>query len=339
MAERITWGILGNAAIARSCVIPAIQKSRNGIVYALATRTPHNAREMAAFHKIKYVYSSYRELLADPHIDVVYNPLPNHLHHSFTLNALRQGKHVLCEKPLACSPDEAREMVAAAENGGLLLMESWSYRFHPRSLKIKGMIKGGVIGKPALLRTAFCFHLGDELLRSGDISRLNPEMGGGALLDVGCYGVSVARWLLELEPTRAQAQAVYHHSGVDLHTVGSLRFPGDILATVEASFITALQQTYTVVGSEGAIELPHDAFIPWEKESFFTLRGKEEETGDEQRIEGADGYQLMVEHFADAVLGKTELAFLPTDSVCNMEALDALARAAKTGSTVDIINT
>ena len=338
VAERIAWGILGNASIARSCVIPAVQNSRNGFVHALATRDPGGAQEIAAVHKIRHLYGSYQELLADPHIDVVYNPLPNHLHHRFTLNAVRQGKHVLCEKPLACCADEAREMVAAAAHGGLLLMESWSYRFHPRSLKIKEMIRGGVIGKPALLRTAFCFHLGDALLGGGETARLNPEMGGGALLDVGCYGVSVARWLLDLEPTMAQSQAVYHHSGVDLHTVGSLRFPGDILATVEASFITALQQTYTVVGSEGVIELPHDAFIPWEKESFFTLRGKEDETGDEQHIEGADGYQLMVEHFADAVLGKTELAFLPKDSVCNMEALDALALAAKTGSTLDIIH-
>ena len=334
MPERITWGILGNAAIARSCILPAIQKSKNSAVYALASRTPRNAKDVCNAHKIERLYSSYDELLSDPRIDVIYNPLPNHLHHSFTLKALREGKHVLCEKPLACCAQEAVDMVDAARSKGLLLMESWSYRFHPRTLLIKKMIGDGAIGKPSLLRTAFCFYLDEQLYNRRDIFRLDPNKGGGALLDVGCYGVSLARWLLGLDPVEVQAQSVYHTSGVDLHTVGSLRFPGNILATIEASFLTALQQTYTVVGSDGVIELPHDAFIPREKEACFTLRGKREEMGEQHLCAGADAYQLMVEHFSDAVMGRLPLAYPSTESVSNMQALDALARAAKTGETV-----
>jgi predicted dehydrogenase len=239
----------------------------------------------------------------------------------------------LCEKPLACSAGEAQEMVDVAAQAGLLLMESFSYRFHPRSRRIKEMVAKNSIGKPCLVRSAFCFHLGEELLQSGDNPRLKPEMGGGALLDVGCYSVSVARWLLESEPAQVQAQAVYHPSGVDVHFVGSLRFPDDVLVTLEASFITALQQTYTIVGGEGAIELPHDAFIPWEKDAVFTLRGKDQEVGQEHRTPGADGYQLMVEHFTEAVSGKTDLAYPPADSVSTMRVLDALAEAARTGTT------
>ena len=161
-------------------------------------------------------------------------------------------------------------------------------------------------------------------------------MGGGALLDVGCYSVSAARWLLSAEPTAVQAQAVYHPAGVDTHLVGTLRFEEEKLAVLEASFISALQQTYTVVGSDGAIDLPHDAFIPWEKDAVYTLRKKDEAVGEEHVIQGADEYQLMVEHFSDAVLGRAELDYTPQDSVANMRVLDALAEAAKTGNTVNV---
>jgi predicted dehydrogenase len=161
-------------------------------------------------------------------------------------------------------------------------------------------------------------------------------MGGGALLDVGCYGVSVARWLLGADPTRLQAQAVYHPSGVDVHFVGTLRFADSRLATVEASFVSALQQTYSVAGTEGSIEQPHNAFIPWDKEALFTMRSKDQETGEDHAIPGADEYQLMVEHFSEAVSRQTALAFSPEESVRNMKVLDGLAEAARTGRTIEM---
>jgi predicted dehydrogenase len=290
----------------------------------------HPAKE----NEIRNVYDSYEALLTDPEIQVVYIPLPNHLHHSWTLRALKAGKHVLCEKPLACNAGEAQEMADAAMHAGVMLMEAFMYRFHPRNQRIKKLVADGSIGTPCLVRSAFCYHLGEELLTSGECARLKPEMGGGALLDVGCYSVSVTRWLLGAEPTQLQAQAIYHPCGVDVHFVGSLRFPGGRLATLEASFISALQQTYTVVGSKGAIELPHDAFIPWEKEAVFTLRSQDQEAGERHLTPGVDEYQLMVEHFTQAILGKTPLAFPPEESVRNMQVLDALAEAAQTGGSV-----
>lgn len=334
MAEPVKWGVLGYANIARACVIPAIQESSNGTVYALATRSPGCVRQAATGHSIQHVYPGYDALLNDPEIEAVYIPLPNHLHHPWTLRALKAGKHVLCEKPLACNAREAQEMVNAAAGAGLLLMEGLMYRFHPRSQRIKEMVADGLIGKPCLVRSAFCYAMEEESLRDRSNARLRPEMGGGALLDVGCYSVSAARWLLSGEPTQVQAQAVYHPSGVDVHFVGLLRFPDSGLATVEASFISALQQTYTVVGSEGAIELPHDAFIPWDKDTLFTVRRKNQEVGQEHVGAGADEYQLMVEHFSDAVLGRAKPAFSPEDSVRNMRVLDTLAEAARTGKTV-----
>jgi predicted dehydrogenase len=273
-------------------------------------------------------------LLADPEIQVVYIPLPNHLHHPWTLKALKTGKHVLCEKPLACKAHEAQEMADVAKDLGVLLMEAFMYRFHPRSKRIKEMVASGSIGEPCLVRSAFCYPMDEKLFASGECARLKPEMGGGAILDVGCYSVSVARWLFGNEPNQVQGQAVYHPGGADVHFVGSLRFPDNGLATLEASFISTLQQTYTVVGSTAAIELPHNAFIPWEKDAVFILRNKDEENGEEHVISGVDEYQRMVEHFTEAVLQKTPLAYSPEDSVLNMRVLDALAAAAQTGRTI-----
>lgn len=334
MSDKIRWGVLGNATIARVCVIPAIQKSINGVLYALATRFPERAAAVAKDNNIGNILDSYDALLADPAVDAVYIPLPNHLHHQWALKALSAGKHVLCEKPLACTAREAQEMAEAAAHAHLLLMEAFMYRFHPRSQRVKQRASDGTIGTPCLVRSAFCYHMGEDLLLSGDNYRLKPEMGGGALLDVGCYGVSVARWIIASEPTQVQAQAVYHKGGADIHFVGSLRFPGNELASIEASLSSALQQSYSVVGSHGAIDLPHDAFIPFENAALFTVRDRNQEKGQEYIISGADEYQLMVEHFADAVMGKEALVFAPAESICNMQVLDALAKAARTGKTV-----
>jgi predicted dehydrogenase len=336
MTDKIRWGILGNANIARVCVIPAIQKSSNSTVYALASRSPDSARQVAARNSIPHLYDSYAKLLRDPRIQVIYIPLPNHLHDPWTLEALQAGKHVLCEKPLACNADQAREMADAARDSGLLLMEAFMYRFHPRSQRIKELVANGSIGPLRMVRSAFCYAMEPKLLDSGEGARLKPETGGGALLDVGCYSVSVARWLFGCEPTRVQGQALYHRGGVDVHFTGILRFGEQGLATLEASFISALQQTYTAVGSAGVIELPHDAFIPWEREALYTIRDKEAEEGRQHVVPGADEYQLMVEHFAAATMGQTPLAHAPQDSVFNMAVLDALAQAARSGSSITL---
>lgn len=334
MTEPIRWGVMGNATIARVCVIPAIQKSRNGIVRALASRTPETAREVARKNRIPRLYDSYDALLADPNIDAVYIPLPNHLHRPWTLKCLAAGKPVLCEKPLACNAREADEMARAAAAANLPLMEALMYRFHPRSRRIKQLIDDENIGDPRLVRAAFCYRMESDVMEAGSNFRLKTETGGGALLDVGCYGVSVTRWLLGTDPSHVQAQAVFNPSGVDIHLVGSMVFPEGGLGSLEVSFVTALQQTYAVIGDEGAIELPHDAFIPWEKDALYWVRGTSEEIGREFIVTGADEYQLMAEHFADVVKGLAEPDCPVTDSVASMRVLDALAAAAKSGRVV-----
>ncbi len=336
MPETVKWGVMGNATIARICVIPAICKSRNGEIYALATRSPERAAKLAADHHIKRLYDGYDALLVDPEVDVVYIPLPNHLHHPWTIKALRAGKHVLCEKPLACSQKEAVEMVAAAGDCDRFLMEAFMYRFHPRSRRIKQLVAEGAIGTPCLVRSAFCYRMRKTDWNDNHNARLKPQMGGGALLDVGCYSVSVARWLLGTEPKQAQAQAVFHPGGADVHLVGTLGFTDSGLASFEASFISALQQTYSVSGPDGAIELPHNAFVPWENEAVYYFRTQDQEEARQHIIPGADEYQLMVEHFADVVSGRSELMYPAEDSIQNMRVLDALAQAARTVQTVKL---
>ena len=327
--RRLQWGVLGSARIARRCVIPALHRSRNGELRGLACRSEERVQSLAQEHEIPLACGSYEDLLGDPRIEAVYIPLPNHLHSEWTLRTIAAGKHVLCEKPLALNANEAQVMAQAARDKGVSLMEAFMYRFHPRSRRIKALVDQGAIGDPRLIRAAFCFRHPDPT-----DARFRLEMGGGALLDVGCYGVSLARWIFGAEPEMVQAWAEYGVSGVDLTTVGLLCFSGGRLAVVEASFQSALQQTFSIVGTEGAIELPHDAFIPWEKDALFRLRGVDEEEGKVEVIPGVDEYQLMVEHFADAVLGNGSLDFPPEESVNNMHVLDALAQAARAGGPV-----
>jgi predicted dehydrogenase len=336
MSEKMNWGVMGNARIARVCVIPAIQKSRNGTVYALASRFVDQAAGVCKNNRIGRLYDDYGALIQDPLIEAIYIPLPNHLHCEWTLKCLAAGKHVLCEKPLACAAHEAEAMAAAAQSAGRLLMEALMYRFHPRSRQIRKLVRQGAIGAPRLVRTAFCYRMAAKDLESRHNARLKPEMGGGALLDVGCYGVSVARWFYDAEPAHVQSQACYHRQGVDLHVAGLLQFENDRLATLEASFVAGLQQTFSVVGEQGVVELPHDAFIPWEKDALFTLRQKGADSAAPTVVPGADEYRLMVEHFVDAAreLGPPRVS--TADSVAGMRVLDALAVAARTGERVAV---
>lgn len=336
MTDAIRWGILGNATIARKCVLPAIHASPNGHTRVLGSRTPGTATDLLKKHHIETVVDGYQAVLDDPDVEAVYIPLPNHLHAPWTIRALDAGKHVLCEKPLACTAREAREMAAAAETNGRILMEALMYRFHPRSRQIKQRVARGDIGRPKLVQAAFTFHIDDTVLARGDNVRLDPETGGGALLDVGCYAVSTARWLMGREPVAVQAMAARRENGVDLLFAGLLDFGGQALASFEAGFIAALQQTFRVVGELGAIELPHNAYIPWDADAAYVVRGVDEEQGVHFHAGSADAYRLMVDHFADVVRGRTQPLIDPQESVKNMRVLDALAEAAQTGQRVSI---
>ena len=331
MVGQVGWGVLSTAKIGLEKLIPAIGASRNGELRAIGSRSLSRATSVAERHSAARAYGSYDEVLGADEVDAVYIPLPNSLHLPWTLRAIEAGKHVLCEKPLGLDASEATTMANAAEAAGRLLLEAFMWRFHPRARRVKQLIANGAIGDARLIRAALCFALDDP----ADI-RFQPELGGGVLLDAGAYGVNAARWFFDAEPVAAQAEAVYGSTEVDVLVAGALCFEGGRLASIEASNIAQWQGTFSIVGTQGAIDLPADAWIPLDAEPVLHVRTMADKSGRPEVVPGGDVYQLMVEHFADAVVGRTSLAFSPADSVANMRALDALARAAREQRRVEL---
>ena len=322
--DKLRWGVLGTANIGRVAVNPAIQASSNGELVAVASREAGRAREFASKWGIPRAYGGYEALLDDPEIGAVYIPLPNSLHRSWAIRAAEKGKHVLCEKPLALTPGEGREMLAAADANGVKLMEAFMYRFHPRTLKVIELVQGGTLGALRMVRSAFTFRL-----TRPDNIRLQPELGGGALMDVGCYCVNLSRTLAGSEPIAAQAWASWVASGVDGQMAGSLLFEGGVLAQFDCALTMERREFYEVAGTEASLTVPA-AFLPGTSEVAVAVhRGREAEVRHE--IHGADEYRLMVEHFADCVLHDRPLRYPATEAVANMEVIDALYRSARDG--------
>jgi xylose dehydrogenase (NAD/NADP) len=277
-------------------VLPAIAASSNGRVVAIASRDPERAKQMAEGFDGARAAASYDELLADPEVDAVYIPLVNSEHKPWTLRALGAGKHVLCEKPLAMNAAEAEEMAAAAKRSGKHLMEAAMYRFHPRT---RAFIE--TLVDPIYLQARFGFTLNNKT-----DYRLESAMGGGALLDVGFYVVSIARWILG-EPSEVLARSRLR-DGTDMTTSALLRFPDGETAAVWASFESAEDQELTVVTRQGAYRLGRP--FNWPDE--------------------VDQYQLMVESFADSVLHDRPVAIPLSESIANMRVLDRIKEAAST---------
>ena len=329
MADRLRWGILGAAYIAQAKVIPAIQASSNGVVVALSSRDRARAQALAADLGIERVHATYDALLTDPHVDAVYNPLPNSMHAEWSIRAAEAGKAVLCEKPLATSAAEAEQVVAAFAQQGVPLMEGFMYRFHPQHVRVRALLANGAIGEVGEVRAGLCAPLLDPP-NPGNV-RLHPELGGGARLDMGCYVVNAARMLFGQEPRRVLAwQDVDERFGVDVALAGILEYPGKRVATVTCSFKAGYETYYAVVGSQGVIEVPR-AFIPGYGEraaETLVIISDENSYRREEHFPPADHYRLMVEAFGAAVLAGRPVPYPPEDSVRNMRVLDALRTSA-----------
>ncbi len=287
--------MLGAAWIAGLAVIPAIEASRNGRLVSIASRDLARARELAERHSIAKVAASYDAVLEDPEVDAVYIPLVNSLHREWTLRALSAGKHVLCEKPLAMNASEAEDMAGAAQRSGRHLMEAFMYRFHPRTRRFVESVRD-----PLYVQARFGFTL-DKPANY----RMQSALGGGALLDVGCYTVSAARWILG-EPSTVHAYATFR-GDVDITTSALLEFAGGQTAAVWSSFESAEGQELTVVSSEAVhrLEMP------------FSSR------------EDIDQFQLMVESFGDSVIDDRPVAISLSESIANMRVLDRIREAAQ----------
>ena len=286
--------MLGAAGIAIKAVLPAIAASNNGQVVAVASRDPGRARTVADVYPGTRAVQSYEALLDDPEVEAVYIPLVNSLHKEWTLRSLAAGKHVLCEKPLAMNAVEAEEMAVVAKSAGKHLMEAFMYRFHPRTQRFVSALKD-----PMYVQASFGFTLKE----TSDI-RLQAELGGGALLDVGCYGVSVVRWILG-EPSHVLARSRMA-GGVDMTTSALLQFPSGQTAAVWASFESPEEQSLTVVARDDVHRLNRP----------FSSR------------EEVDEYQVMVESFAESALLDKPVAIPLSESIANMKVLDQIKEAA-----------
>lgn len=323
----VRWGILGTAKIALEKVIPGMRGSALAQVVAIASRDLAKARAVAERLGIHRAYGSYQELIDDPDIEAIYNPLPNHLHVPWSIRAAEQGKHVLCEKPIALSAREALDLLAARDRTGVKIGEAFMVRTHPQWLKVKEIVASGRIGELRLITGHFSYYRRDQ----SDI-RSRVEWGGGALMDIGCYPITISRWLFGAEPTEVIGLIERDpEMQIDRLTSGLLRFERG-----QATFSCATQlvpyQTMQVFGTTGriAVEIPFNA-PPRDECRILVDDGSDLTGGAVETItfQPVDQYSAQADRFSEAIRGVGDVPVSLEDAIGNMAVIDALFRSAQ----------
>lgn len=320
MPETLTWGLISTARINRK-LIPAIQTSPGCKLMAVASRDLQKAEDFADEYGIPRWFGSYEDLLDDPKIDCVYNPLPNSLHAEWTIKALEAGKHVLCEKPFTMNTEEADLVAEAAKKADRVVMEAFMYRFHPQWERVRQMIDTEDIGELKFIRA----QMGGHMDRLDDI-RMKPELGGGALMDIGCYCINACRMITGAEPEWISATANYEND-VDVMLTAMMRFPGDVLTEFNCGFRSNPHNDVDIIGTEASIRVA----MPWgpgpdEEVTLVINRNNEIET---VTVPAADEYEVQVESFSEAVRGEDHLRWGIADAVAQMKVVDTVRESAK----------
>jgi len=292
MEQILNWGLLSTAKINRALIKP-INTSKRTRLLAVASRSQAHADIYAREWKIPRASGSYDSMLADPAIDIIYNSLPNHLHAEWTIKALRAGKHVLCEKPLALTLEEVDAMITASKETGKILMEAFMYRHHPQTLKVKEIVESGELGKLQFIRGSFTF----TITREGDI-RLNKEMGGGSIWDVGCYPISYTRLLAGKEPIEVFGWQVEGPGGYDESFFGQMRFKNEVLSQFDSGFRSPLRSNMEIVGTKAILEIPN----PFKPNETCDIILKDDDDRKIIKIKGEELYRGEVENLLDAIL-------------------------------------
>jgi len=323
--SKVRWGILSTANIAATKVIPAMQQGKYCEVTAIASRDLAKAQAEAKQLGIPRVFGSYEELLADPHIDAIYNPLPNNLHVPWSIKALEAGKHVLCEKPIAHTPGEAQRLLEAAKlHPNLKVMEAFMYRFHPQWQRARRLVLEGKIGELRTIQTFFSYF-NDDAHNIRNIA----EVGGGAMLDIGCYAVSVARFIFDAEPQRVFGIVEYDpRLKTDRLASGILDF-GRGTSTFTCSTQLAPYQRVNIFGTEGRIEIEIPFNAPPDRPCKIWYQHGD--AIEEILLDTCDQYTLQGDMFAQAVLNDTPVPTPIADAVANMQVIEAVFRSSKTG--------
>jgi predicted dehydrogenase len=325
-ARKVRWGIISTASIGIEKVIPAIQKSPHSQALAIASRNRSSARAAADKLGIAKAYGSYEDLLADPDIDAIYNPLPNHLHVPLTLEANRAGKHVLCEKPISITADEAMELRQARPD--LLIMEGFMVRFHPQWLRAREIMRSGELGEVRAIRAAFSYFNADPAN-----VRNKADIGGGALLDIGGYPITGGRFFFEVEPLRAVSlldrDPVF---GTDRQVSAIVDFGQGRHLTFSVSTQLVPSQSMELIGTKGRVEIiiPYNA--PQDQATALLVDAGHTFDASLARREilpPSDQYAEMAEAFALAVLGKSKLPYGVEDAIASMRVIDAISDSAQ----------
>jgi predicted dehydrogenase len=321
----VRWGVLSTARIGVDKVIPATRAAARCEVVAIASRKLARAQAVASALGIERAYGSYEELLADPDVDAVYNPLPNDLHAPWTIAAAGAGKHVLCEKPLAMDAAEAERMIAACEEAGVLLMEAFMYRLHPTWEAVRELVISGRIGELRAVQSWFSYFNDDP----NDIRNVAAS-GGGALYDIGCYSVNVSRMLFGTEPVRIQGSVTRDPvMGIDTLTSGILGF-ADGVATFTCGIRAEPDQRVHIYGANGRISFEIPFNIPPDLPMrVFVTGGGDPPVRPETEVltfDPANEYTIQAERFAAAVLDRTPVPIPPSDAVGNLRVIEELFR-------------
>jgi xylose dehydrogenase (NAD/NADP) len=319
MSNAIRWGLLGTSRINEKLLSGANETDAAEVV-AVGSRSASTGEAFARANGIAKVHASYEALLADPDVDAIYNPLPNSMHHPWTLTALAAGKHVLCEKPYTRHPEEVDEAWDAAEAAGKVLMEAYMWRHTPQAARLVEL--AGSLGELVHVRSTFSHRLQDD----GDI-RVSAELEGGSLMDVGCYCISGARLIAGEEPELVYGEQVTTADGVDRRFTGYLRFPSGLVATFHSGF-DAFSESLEVTGRDGTVFLPD----PWHSQLGLLYVD-----GVEQKVPSANPYQCELDDMAAAIRGQKAPLLGRADAMGQARTIEALYRSAETGMPVSMV--
>jgi predicted dehydrogenase len=329
MARKVKWGVLGVASIAIRKVIPGMQKGALSAVAGIASRDATKSQEAAAKLGIPKSYGSYEEMIADPEIEAIYNPLPNHLHVPWSTKAAEAGKHVLCEKPIGCDTKEALELMRVRDRTGVKIGEAFMVKTHPQWLRVRELVRGGQIGQLKSIVTIFSYFNRDP-----NNVRHKPEWGGGGLLDIGCYPITLSRWLFGEEPQRVTGAIENDPEfGTDRLASGILEFSAG-----QSVFMCGTQTNYfqrmEILGTGGrlAVEIPFNA--PNDKPTHLTVADGMALHGGTVKVEEipvCDQYTVQGDAFSRAILENHEVPVPLEDALGNMKVIDAIFRSAKSG--------
>lgn len=323
--DEIVWGILGTSKINDKVVVP-MHHAPKCRVKAIASRSAQKAQAAAAKYGLAHAYDSYEALLADPEIDAVYIPLPNHLHVEWAIKSVEAGKHVLCEKPIGLDAQQAERLIAARDKSGRYIQEAFMVRTHPQWLKVRALIEEGAIGELRAVAGGFTYYN----TNAHDI-RNHSELGGGGLLDIGCYPITTSRLILGREPKRV-VTLMERDPSFEVDRLGSVLMDFD---GVQASFFYSTQvfpyQRMQFHGTTGRIEVEIPFNAPNDRPTRL-LVSKQGEADRWLELPVCDQYGVAAAVFAEAILSGMPQAIPLEDARANMRVIDAVFRSARSGA-------